>query len=58
MLSLLIQGLKQPDNDIDVYLTLLFDDLKALWSEGVEFYDAYKREVFKLCAMIYCTIYK
>ncbi|GKD91392.1 hypothetical protein Tco_1366899 [Tanacetum coccineum] len=31
MMSLLLQGPKQPDNDIDVYLAPLIDDMKTLW---------------------------
>ncbi|XP_021847401.1 uncharacterized protein [Spinacia oleracea] len=34
MSSLLIQGPKQPGNDIDVYLAPLIDDLKKMWDEG------------------------
>ncbi|KAK9049104.1 hypothetical protein SSX86_031930 [Deinandra increscens subsp. villosa] len=56
MMSLLIQGPKQPGNDIDVYLSPLIDDLKILWGPGVDMYDAYKKECFKLRAMIFCTI--
>ncbi|XP_074305019.1 uncharacterized protein LOC141639948 [Silene latifolia] len=56
MLSLLISGPKQPGNDIDVYLEPLMDDLKLLWDEGVEVYDAYRGETFNLRAMIFCTI--
>ncbi|XP_074283081.1 uncharacterized protein LOC141607631 [Silene latifolia] len=56
MLSLLISGPKQPGNDIDVYLEPLIDDLKLLWDEGVEVYDAYHGETFNLRAMIFCTI--
>ncbi|XP_076888611.1 uncharacterized protein LOC143539075 [Bidens hawaiensis] len=56
MLSLLIQGPKQPGNDIDVYLSPLIDDLKTLWSPGVDVYDAYEKANFKLRAMIFCTI--
>jgi hypothetical protein len=56
MMSLLIQGPKQPGNDIDVYLSPLIDDLKTLWSRGVDAYDAYKKEYFELRAMIFCTI--
>ncbi|XP_076918763.1 uncharacterized protein LOC143579300 [Bidens hawaiensis] len=56
MLSLLIQGPKQPGNDIDVYLSPLIDDLKILWSLGVDVYDAYEKAKFKLRAMIFCTI--
>ncbi|KAD3336088.1 hypothetical protein E3N88_31607 [Mikania micrantha] len=56
MMSLLIQGPKQPGNDIDVYLSPLIDDLKTLWSSGVDVYDAYKKEYFKMRAMIFSTI--
>ncbi|GJZ47293.1 hypothetical protein Tco_0601125 [Tanacetum coccineum] len=56
MMSLLIQGPKQPGNDIDVYLEPLIEDMKKLWDSGVEVYDAYKKEMFTLFAMIYCTI--
>nr|GEV04701.1 ulp1 protease family, C-terminal catalytic domain-containing protein [Tanacetum cinerariifolium] len=49
-------GPKQPVNDIDVYLELLIDDMIDLWDKGVEVYDAYKKERFKLFAMIFCTI--
>nr|GFB96765.1 hypothetical protein [Tanacetum cinerariifolium] len=49
-------GPKQPGNDIDVYLDLLIDDMIDLWIKGVEVYDAYKKEQFKLLAIIFCTI--
>ncbi|GKC57480.1 TNP2-like transposon protein [Tanacetum coccineum] len=55
-MSFLIEGPKQPDNDIDVYLAPLIDDLKTLWNKGVKVYDAYKKENFTLRAMIFCTI--
>lgn len=41
MFILLIFGLKQPGNDIDVYLAPLVDNLKTLWEVGVKVYDAY-----------------
>ncbi|GKB45897.1 uncharacterized protein Tco_0896650 [Tanacetum coccineum] len=56
MMSLLIQGPKQPGNDIDVYLAPLIDDMKTLWGSGVEVYDVYRKEKFQLRAMIFCTI--
>ncbi|XP_004309364.1 PREDICTED: uncharacterized protein LOC101306581 [Fragaria vesca subsp. vesca] len=52
MLSLLVPGPKQPGNDIDMYLEPLIDDLKELWSNGVEMYDAYKRAMFNLKAIL------
>lgn len=56
MMPMLISGPHQPGNDIDVYLRPLVDDLKELWSEGVEVYDGYKREHFTLRGMLFCTI--
>ncbi|GJT38814.1 hypothetical protein Tco_0938679 [Tanacetum coccineum] len=56
MMSLLIEGPKQPGNDIDVYLAPLVVDLKTLWNKGIKVYDAYKKKNFTLRAMIFCTI--
>nr|XP_017227781.1 PREDICTED: uncharacterized protein LOC108203380 [Daucus carota subsp. sativus] len=55
MLSLLISGLTQPGNDIDVFLQPLIDDLQILW-EGKQVYDAYKKESFLLRAILLWTI--
>ncbi|XP_071713737.1 uncharacterized protein [Rutidosis leptorrhynchoides] len=55
-MSLLIQGPKQPGNDIDVYLQPLVDEMMELWSTGIHVYDAYKKEYFQLRAMLFCTI--
>jgi len=35
MIVVFIPGLKQPGNDIDVYLKPLVDDLVLLWKEEV-----------------------
>ncbi|TXG66340.1 hypothetical protein EZV62_007615 [Acer yangbiense] len=56
MLTLLISGPKQPGNDIDVYLEPLIDDLKTLWEDGIETYDAYQKETFKLRCVLLWTI--
>ena len=56
MMSLLIQGPRQPGNDIDMYLSPLIDDLKTLWISGIDVYDAYKKQQFQLRVMIFCTI--
>ncbi|GJT81279.1 protein exportin 1A [Tanacetum coccineum] len=37
------ERLKQPGNDIDVYLRPLIDDMIDLWGKGFEIYDAYKK---------------
>jgi len=56
MLSMMISGPKQPGNDIDVYLSPLIDDLRVLWEEGVDVFDAYSGEHFNMRAMLFCTI--
>ncbi|KAL0541605.1 hypothetical protein IC582_021658 [Cucumis melo] len=56
MLTALISGPKQPGNEIDVYLAPLVDDLKILWHDGVECYDAYQDECFRLKAILLWTI--
>jgi len=49
MMSVLIQGPKQPSNDIDVYLRPLVEELQLLWSKpGVHVWDKYKQEHFDL----------
>ena len=52
MLSLLIPSPHQPGNEIDIYLKLLVNELKELWEEGVETYDAYSKEYFQMCATL------
>ncbi|KAL3622591.1 hypothetical protein CASFOL_034002 [Castilleja foliolosa] len=56
MLSMMISGPKQPGNDIDVYLQPLIEDLQKLFVEGVDVFDAYKMEIFRMRAMLFCTI--
>ena len=56
MLWLLISGLKQPGNDIDVYHSPLVKDLRNIWDEGVSMFDAHANEEFTLCAMLLCTV--
>ena len=54
MLTMLISGPKQPGYDINTYLAPLIDDLKILWEEGVQCFDAYKEEYF--CEPSYCGL--
>ncbi|CAA7022576.1 unnamed protein product [Microthlaspi erraticum] len=56
MLTMLIHGPSAPSNNIDVYLQPLIDDLKDLWNEGIEVYDAFLKEKFTLRAMLLWTI--
>ena len=57
LMPTLIQGPKQPGNDIDVYLRPLVDELLLLWKpEGVRVWDEYKQENFDLRALLFVTI--
>ena len=56
MLSLLIQGPRQPGHDLDVFLAPLVDDLKLLWDKGVPMYDAFTSTEFNLRAILLFTI--
>ena len=42
-LILIIPSLKNPGQNIDLYLQPLIDELKELWEMGVETYDSYKK---------------
>ena len=53
----MISGPRQPENDIDVvYLSPLIEDLRLLWDEGVEVFDAYEKVNFNLRALLLWTI--
>ena len=57
MMPVLIQGPKQPGNDIDVYLRPLVEELLQLWDKpGVRVWDEHKQEEFDLRAMLFVTI--
>ncbi|KAA0058474.1 uncharacterized protein E5676_scaffold606G001730 [Cucumis melo var. makuwa] len=56
MLSMLISGPKQPGDDIGTYLAPLIEDLKLLWENDVECYNAYREEVFNLRSVLLWTI--
>ena len=56
MLSILIQGPKQPGNDIDVFLEPLLEDMAKLWNDGELVWDEFKQECFTLRAMIFVAI--
>ena len=57
MMPVLIEGLKEPGNDIDVFLQPLMDDLLLLWKEeGVRVWDEYKQESFNLRALLFVCI--
>ncbi len=56
MLSMLIPGSRSPGMNIDVYLQPLIDELKQLWIEGVETWDAKVKRNFTLRAILPWTI--
>lgn len=57
MMSIIIQGPKQPGNDIDVYLRPLVDELLLFWKkESVPVWDNDKQETFILKALLFVTI--
>ena len=57
MMPLLIQGPKQPGNNLDVYLRPLVEEFLQLWQEeGVRVWDEYKQEEFDLRALLFVTI--
>ena len=57
MMPVLIQGPKQPGNDIDVYLRPLVEELLQLWAKpGVRMWDDHKGKRFDLRALLFVTI--
>ena len=58
MMSMIIQGPKQPGNDMDIYFQLLVEELLTVWIDAptVKCYDAYRKEFFDLHAMLVHTI--
>lgn len=56
IIPLLIPGPNSPCNDIDVYTQPLIEELKILWSNGVETYDASTGTKFQMRAALLWTI--
>ena len=57
VMPVLIQGPKQPGNDIDVYLRPLVEELLQLWNgNGVHMWDEHKQEEFNLKVLLFVTI--
>lgn len=56
ILCMMIADPRQPGNDIDLYLMPLIEDLKQLWEEGVDAWDANVQQTFRLRTMVFCTI--
>ena len=57
MMPVLIQGPRQPGNDIDVYLRPLVEELLQLWGKpGVRVWDENEQNPFDLQALLFVTI--
>ena len=56
MLTLLIDSLRQPEKDNDVYLQPLIDELKDLWNKEVRTFDSYKDNSFNMRVVLLWTI--
>jgi hypothetical protein len=56
MLTMLISGPRQPDNDIDVFLEPFIEEMHMLFDVGVQMVDASCKEKFTLKAIIFVTI--
>src|SRR4051812_45522184 len=57
-MSILIQGPKQPGNNINLYLEILKEELEMLWKTPVKTWDAFVKEYFymKVVVLTRCTI--
>jgi hypothetical protein len=56
-MSILIQGPRQPGNDIDVFLKLVIDELVEMFEKGVKVvWDEYKKEHVTIKAVLIATI--
>ncbi|KAG8370027.1 hypothetical protein BUALT_Bualt14G0075000 [Buddleja alternifolia] len=55
-LNMVIPGPKSPEKNIDVFLRPLIDELKTLWTSGVETYDVYNKQNFDMRAALMWTI--
>ena len=53
---MMIAGLRQPGNHINVYLTPFIEDLRKLRVDRVDMYDGNLQQTFKLRALIFFTI--
>ncbi|KAF5799082.1 hypothetical protein HanRHA438_Chr07g0310641 [Helianthus annuus] len=54
--SLIIPGGKSPGQNIDMFLRPLIDELKELYGEGIEVYDAYRKENFIMRVILLWTV--
>ena len=56
LLAILLQGPRQPGNDMDVFLEPLLEDMHDLWKHGIRVWDEFLQEYFTLYAVIFVTV--
>ena len=56
-MSMLIEGPKQPGNDINLYLGLLKEELETLWKTPANTRDAAEKEYFPMRAALLTTVH-
>jgi len=54
----MISSPRQLRNDTNVYLSSIIEDLKLIWYQGVEVFDGFANETFKMHAMLFKLIQK
>jgi Transposase family tnp2 len=55
-LTLLLPGPKHPGRDIDICLEPLIDELKTLWSNGIQTYDVLRKKNFIMKVVLMWTV--
>ena len=56
-MSMLIEGPKQPGNDINLYLGLLKEELDTLWKTPANTWDAVEKEYFPMRAALLTMVH-
>ena len=56
-MSMLIEGPKQPGNDINLYLGLLTKELDTLWKTPTNTWDAAEKEYFPMRAALLTMVH-
>jgi hypothetical protein len=56
-MTMLIQGPKQPGNDIQLYLGLLKEELATLWDAPPNTWDAVAQDYFPMRAALVTTVH-
>ena len=56
-MSMLIEGPKQPGNDINMYLGLLKEELDMLWKTPANTWDATEKEYFPMRVALFTMVH-